>query len=55
LVSVVCCSPFFRSDKRSAAFREWLAEECAEVIEIPEGEFKASGTSIATKIIRVEK
>lgn len=55
LVSVVSPSPFFRTDKKSASFREWMQYVNAEVIDVPEGAFKASGTMIRTKIIKVRK
>jgi len=53
LVSVVSPSPFFRTNKKSVEFREWLEEHGAEVIDVPAGAFKASGTTIATKIIKI--
>lgn len=55
LVSVVSPSPFFRTNKTSIDFREWLDEVNAEVIDVPEGAFKESGTPIRTKIIKLRK
>ena len=55
LVSVVSVSPFFRTNKKSVDFRNWLDENNAEVIDIPAGAFKASGTNIPTKIIKIVK
>ncbi|MBQ4120450.1 MAG: class I SAM-dependent methyltransferase [Clostridia bacterium] len=55
LVSVVSCSPFFRTDKKSVAFREFLDEVGAYVEEVPEGAFKESGTMVRTKIIKITK
>lgn len=55
LVSVVSPSPFFRTDKKSVAFREWMQNVNADVIDVPEGAFKESGTMIRTKIIKVRK
>ena len=55
LVSVVSPSPFFRSNKKSQEFRDWLDQHDAEVIDIPAGAFKESGTDIASKIIKIRK
>lgn len=55
LVSVISPSPFFREDKKSVMFRSWMQEINAEVIDVPEGAFKESGTMIRTKIIKVCK
>jgi type I restriction-modification system DNA methylase subunit len=42
LVSVVSEGPFFRADKRSAAFREWLEEVHSDIEELPDGAFSGS-------------
>ena len=55
LVSVVSVSPFFRSNKKSIEFRDWLDANNAEIIDVPAGAFKASGTNIPTKIIKIVK
>jgi predicted RNA methylase len=55
LVAVCSPSPFFRGDKKSVSFREWLDELGAEIIDVPEGAFKVSGTNISTKIIKIKK
>lgn len=55
LVSVVSESPFFRTDKKSVNFRQWLMENDARVIPLEEGTFKESGTMIRTRIIVVDK
>lgn len=55
LVSVVSPSPFWRTDKKSVEFQKWVEETSAEVIDVPEGAFKESGTMIRTKIIKVRK
>ena len=55
LVSVVSVSPFFRNNKKSVDFRNWLDDNGAEVIDVPAGAFKASGTNIPTKIIKIIK
>ena len=55
LVSVISPSPFFRTNKKSVEFREWLAAINAEVVDLPPGAFKESGTMISTKIIKANK
>lgn len=55
LVSVVCESPFFRSEKLAVEFREFLDERCAEVIRLDAGAFRESGTAIQTRIIKIRK
>lgn len=55
LVSIVSEAPFFRENKKSIAFREFLNNANAEIIKNPEGTFKASGTMVNTRIIKVRK
>lgn len=55
LVSIVSEGPFFRENKKSMAFREFLAENSAEIIKNPEGTFKASETMVSTRIIKIRK
>lgn len=55
LVSVMSPSAFFRGDKKSDAFRDWIDRFGAEVIDLPGGSFKASGTNVATKLIVIDK
>jgi len=43
------------SEKKCQQFRDWLNEVNAEIIELEAGEFKESGTSIATCIIIIDK
>lgn len=43
------------SNKKETAFKQWLDEIKAEVEEVPAGEFKESGTNIATCIIIINK
>lgn len=55
LVSVT--STHFRVSKKKTetAFREWLEEKRAAIIEVPAGSFKASGTNVETVIIKIRK
>jgi hypothetical protein len=43
------------SQKKQVAFREWLTELNAEIIDIERGAFKSSGTNVGGKIIVVDK
>lgn len=55
LVSIVSESPFFREDKISKEFRDWLEENNADVESLESGEFKESGTMVKTRLIVVKK
>lgn len=55
LVSVVSESPFFRENKKSVEFREFLNRVNAEIIINPEGTFKSSGTMVRTRLIKIVK
>ena len=43
------------SQKKQVAFREWLDELDAEIIDIEKGTFKESGTMVGGKIVVVNK
>lgn len=53
LVSVMGTGWQRNSLKRHIAFREWILEIGAEVIDVPEGAFKESGTTVATCIVKI--
>jgi type I restriction-modification system DNA methylase subunit len=55
LVSICSPSPFFRENKKSIDFRQFLEDNEADIHDLPEGSFKESGTNIRTKIIKVVK
>lgn len=55
LVAIACEGPFFRQDRKSTAFRNFLELNGAEIIKLPEGTFKQSGTMVNTRLIRIEK
>lgn len=55
LVSVMSVSPFFRQDKKSKSFMEFLEIVGADVKDVPSGAFAESGTQIATKIVKIRK
>ena len=55
LVSVVSESPFFWSNKKAIAFREFLSDHDAEMVRLDEGAFKESGTMVRTRIIKLRK
>jgi type I restriction-modification system DNA methylase subunit len=59
LVSVVSEGPFFRADRKSVAFREWLEELSAEIEQLPDGSFAGEDvfrqSSVRTRLITVSK
>lgn len=55
LVSVVGVSPFFRNNRKSLEFMEFLSENNAEIESLPAGAFAESGTNVETKIIKILK
>ena len=55
LIAVVSIGAFFRSNKKAVDFRDWLKANNAEIRDNPEDTFKASGTLVKTKTIRVRK
>ncbi|QEG35975.1 methyltransferase [Bythopirellula goksoeyrii] len=59
LVSVISEGPFFRSDKQSTAFREWLAEVGGETETLPEDAFQGREafreTGVRTRILTIER
>lgn len=55
LVAVMCSGPFFRSDRKSTAFREWLEKHDHQLINLPQDSFKQSGTGVNTKLIIMDK
>jgi len=55
LVCMTSTSWYRGSQKKQLAFKEFLEEVNAEIIEVDEGAFKESGTNIATLIIKVIK
>ncbi len=59
LVSVMSEGPFFRSDKKSSEFREWLEEVGAEVEQLPDDAFTGAEafreTSVRTRLVTIVK
>ncbi len=55
LVAVMSKSPFFRTNKKSEEFRDFLDINGAEIIELPEGTFKESGTMVNACVIKIKK
>ena len=55
LVSVTSTSWFTGSQKRHKAFRAWLNELNAEILDIEPGTFKESGTMVGGKIVVINK
>ena len=55
LVSVVSESPFFRTNKKSVEFREFLEAHEAVIEPVAEGAFKESGTMVRTRLVKIVK
>ena len=59
LVLVMCEGPFFRSDSKSVAFREWLEEVGGYSVELPDESFNGieafRETGLRNRIVVVEK
>jgi Methyltransferase small domain len=59
LVSVVCEGPFFRSEQKSVAFREWLDELSADIEQLPEDAFQGVDafrqTGVKTRLVTIDK
>lgn len=55
LVSIASESPFFRENKKSVAFREFLEQNNAEITVNDDGAFKESGTMVKTRIVKITK
>ena len=51
--------PFFRSDKKATAFRDWLDELGAETHQLPEDSFKGveafRHTGVRTRLVVIDK
>jgi len=57
LVSIMCEGVFFRNDKKSTAFREWLETLGGTVWRLEQGAFKSSArpTGIAARIVAITR
>jgi hypothetical protein len=55
LVAIMSPGPFFRTDRKAAEFREWFEGLGGEKRELPPDSFKASGTSVNTVIVTLDK
>jgi hypothetical protein len=59
LVSVVSEGPFFRSDRQSSAFRQWLEQVGAKMEPLPEEAFAGRDafrqTSVRTRLLTIDK
>jgi hypothetical protein len=55
LVSVMSIGWQQNSMKKQTTFREWISEIEADVIDIPAGMFKESGTTVSTCIVKIRK
>lgn len=55
LVSVMASSVKFRDNKKAVDFRNFIEENDGEIIDLPEGSFKISGTGVNTVIVVLNK
>lgn len=57
VVAIMSEGPFFRSDKKSAEFREWLESNGGTSEKLPEGSFKDSdrSTGVNTRLVTIQK
>ncbi len=57
LVAITSPAPYFRADRKAAAFREWLDATDHELHDQPEGSFKSSErpTGVRTKLLVIYK
>lgn len=55
LASITSAHWELSNEKKCTDFREWLSSVQGEVLEIQQGEFKSSGTSIETRVIIIRK
>jgi predicted RNA methylase len=55
LAAIVSEGGFCRQDKKAQAFREFLKSHNASTLELPRDSFKASGTRVSCRIVRVKK
>lgn len=55
LVSVMSSGVTFRTDKRTVAFRQWLAGLGGVLIELPANSFRSSGTGVNTVLVRIDR
>ena len=55
LVAVMCESTFFRDDKKTEDFRDFLSSVDLRMAKLKPGAFHESGTEVATRIVKIRK
>ncbi len=55
LVAVMSEGPFFRQDRKSAAFRDWLEDVGGLGEKLPPQSFKDSGTGVNVRLVVIDK
>jgi hypothetical protein len=53
LAAIISEGSFSRTDRKTLAFREFLGARNAQVIALPSGSFRSSGTQVAARMIRI--
>ena len=54
LIAVMSPGPFFRSDRKAAEFRRWFSGLGGRKVELPNGAFKASGTTASSVLAVID-
>ncbi|MCQ8781695.1 DNA methyltransferase family protein [Mangrovibrevibacter kandeliae] len=55
LVAIMSTGPFFRSDAKARAFRDWFEELGGCARDLPAGSFKESGTGVGVSLVILDK
>ncbi|MBT7306711.1 MAG: PLxRFG domain-containing protein, partial [Gammaproteobacteria bacterium] len=55
VVAIMSEGPFFRKDKKAAAFRDWLEDLDGTSEQLPDGSFKESNTGVNTRLVVIDK
>jgi|GEM_PF-1063909 len=57
VVAIMSRGPFFRNDRQSTEFRQWIEDVGGEVQELPDGSFKSAErpTGVATSLVVINK
>lgn len=55
LVAIMSEGPFFRGDRRSLAFRDWLEMRRGTSERLPDDTFRESGTKVSTRLVIIDR
>jgi predicted RNA methylase len=54
LVAIMGAGVTFKSDKKTQAFRAWVDDLAGEIVALPDGSFKESGTGVSTVMLTIK-